>query len=115
MDDRQLNASKCISAYTIELFKDAEPPKGYPTDTNEIFGCDICQDVCPWNRKPLKNAELADSKGKDWLKYFDRSPEKIIEDLKELSNRKYRKEFAGTPLERTGRVGMLKNLEKLKS
>lgn len=115
VDGRRIDAGKCISTYTIELFKDAEPPKGFPTESNEIFGCDICQDVCPWNKKPLVRAVPASSKGKEWLKYFDRPSEDIIRDLEGLSNRKYRKELVGTPLERTGRVGMLKNLDKLKS
>jgi len=115
IDGRRIDAQKCISTYTIELFKDAEPPKGFPTESNEIFGCDICQDVCPWNKKPLVRAEPASLNGKEWLKYFDRPPEDIIRDLEGLSNRKYRKELVGTPLERTGRIGMLKNLDKLKS
>lgn len=114
-DDRTIEAEKCISTYTIELFKDAPSPNGYPTSANEIFGCDICQDVCPWNKKPLIKAEAAKAQGKEWLSYFDRPAEDVIDDLKDLSNRKYRKKFAGTPLERTGRLGMLKNLEKLKS
>jgi ferredoxin len=53
LETRTLEASKCISTFTIEVFKEVNPPDGYEKSRGEIFGCDICQDVCPWNRKPL--------------------------------------------------------------
>lgn len=112
VDNKVVDANKCISTYTIELFKDAEPPEGYPTQSNEIYGCDICQEVCPWNNKPLQRAEP--SKYIAWTEFFNRTSREVIEDLDQMSNRQYRKEFAKTPLERTGRIGMVKNLDKLK-
>jgi len=44
-----VNGSKCISYFTIEL-KDAIPEEMKGKFENRVFGCDICQDVCPWNR-----------------------------------------------------------------
>ncbi len=111
--NKVVDASKCISTYTIEMFKEAEAPKGYPSKSNEVFGCDICQEVCPWNNKPLKRVKAGEEV--DWVKFFERNPELILSDLEDMSNRQYRKKFKGTPLERTGRVGMIKNLNKLKS
>lgn len=107
---RTLISSKCISTYTIELFKEAPPPKGYPNSGGEIFGCDICQDVCPWNERALLKTPEVPIKNENLI-YFLKSPISSIRDyLQKLSNRGFRKEFKETPLERTGRVGLLKNI-----
>ncbi len=116
---RTLIANKCISTFTIEIFKDAEAPVGMESGTGEIFGCDICQDVCPWNKKSLKtyinstvDHENFKSKNQSIFENFlTPKIESIIEKLESISNREYRRQFKGTPLERTGRVGMLKNLK----
>jgi epoxyqueuosine reductase len=68
-----VDGSKCISYFTIEL-KDEIPEDYKGKFENWIFGCDICQDVCPWNRfaKPHQepqfepNADLANMKKNDW-------------------------------------------------
>ena len=111
--NKVVDASKCVSTYTIELFKDAQPPAGYPSESKEIYGCDICQEVCPWNNNPLKKAEIP--VGPEWITFFERPVQVILEELEGMSNRQYRKLFKQTPLERTGRLGMIKNLNKLKS
>lgn len=110
---RTLNASQCISTFTIEVFKDDRPaPKGYE-ESSEVFGCDICQDVCPWNRKIL--SEVVDIEGERGLMienfFFKREIHLVIEELENMSNREFKKKFYGTSLERTGRVGVLKNLK----
>lgn len=109
---RTLIADRCISTFTIELFKEAEPPKGMEQSGGEIFGCDICQDVCPWNKKLIKNLNpdpIIKSTIFDF--FFNRPLEQVYRELKDWSNKKYVKTFKGTVLERTGRVGMLKNLK----
>ena len=53
---RQLDARKCISYFTIEYHGDL-PPEEKENFKDWIFGCDICQDVCPWNRFAKPNAE----------------------------------------------------------
>ena len=101
--NRTIISEKCISTFTIEMFKEAKPPKGYPSERGEIFGCDICQDVCPWNRRPLLNATS------DQEVPFEKTFSQV--DLELMSNREFRRVFKGTSLERTGRVGLLKNIK----
>ena len=109
---RTLIASKCISTFTIEIFKDHIPPQGYK-GSSEIFGCDICQDVCPWNRKILQNQTEFNGEKSLLIKkfFFDRKLELVIQELESMSNREFKRLFAKTSLERTGRVGILKNLK----
>ncbi len=56
LDDKVIDGSKCISYFTIELKDMLIPDKMKGQFANKMFGCDICQDVCPWNRfsKPTK-------------------------------------------------------------
>lgn len=115
IDTRTLIAEKCISTYTIELFKDAPAPTGFENSRGEIFGCDICQDVCPWNRKPLDRV-LAQLKLKapftflkEW--FFEFPKERLKEIIAAESNRGIRKKFFGTPFDRPGREGWLKNFK----
>lgn len=118
IDKRQIIASRCISTYTIEMFKaDAEAPTGMEKASGEIFGCDICQDVCPWNQRPERQGlsgvnedEFLEANKLITSTFLSQAPEKVIEELDGLSNNSYKKKFKGTPLERTGRVGILKNL-----
>jgi epoxyqueuosine reductase len=115
-DQRQIEAQKCISTFTIETFKDATPPEGYE-GSSEVFGCDICQQVCPWNIKAFETLEWRDDlsapKQSMILDYFvTREKELVIEDLNQLSNRSYKKKFISTSLARTGRMGLLKNLKR---
>lgn len=112
IEGRAVDSSKCISTFTIELFKEADPPKGY-TNQKRVYGCDICQEVCPWNRKPLKKVMTKNESSKI-ENFFKRDIQLIINDLNEMSNREFRRKFKGTPLERTGRIGVLKNLKPFK-
>lgn len=108
--DRTLVADRCISTYTIEVFKESEPPKGYPTQTSEVFGCDICQEVCPWNSKPIKNAVF--SPNEETL-LPNKSAQELIDWLSQMSKREFKRVFKDTVMERTGRDGLIKNLNKL--
>jgi epoxyqueuosine reductase len=115
VENRTIVANKCISTYTIEIFKDdGKPPLGMEESAGEIFGCDICQDVCPWNKKSLAADFNFNDIGEQRMFLRDffltRSTVQIIAELESMSNREYRRRFKSTPLERTGRVGMLKNL-----
>jgi epoxyqueuosine reductase len=117
IESRTIISNKCISTYTIEEFKDtAVAPIGMEDSRGEIFGCDICQDVCPWNKRLLRIGKYEviekDAEKYSFIKNFflTRPIELIISELNELSNRKFQKLFFGTPLQRTGRVGLLKNL-----
>jgi len=111
---RTINVSKCISTYTIEYFKDDQiPPEGMKQAGGEIFGCDICQDVCPWNLKQVNTLPLElDEKFEELINFFLSRPLKqIIDDLESMSNNKFKRVFKGTAFERTGRVGVLKNIK----
>ncbi|WP_372655105.1 epoxyqueuosine reductase [Halobacteriovorax sp.] len=118
LETRTLIADKCISTYTIEQFKDiGEAPKGMESSNGEIFGCDICQEVCPWNKRLLRigkydNEEVIVSEKEAHLREFflERPLENILDELKSLSNRGFQRLFKSTPIERTGRIGLLKNI-----
>jgi epoxyqueuosine reductase len=105
---RTINSSACISTFTIETFKDKTPPVGFPTESNEIFGCDICQEVCPWNSKPLKNSELGESN--HLIEFFNRDLSEVYADIDKMSNKEFKTFFRHTSFERGGKRGLIKNL-----
>lgn len=97
-----LDASKCISYLTIELKNNI--PSSYQKDMEDwIFGCDICQEVCPWNRfstphkeeKLLPKPELNSMRKKDW---------------KEITEDVFDSLFAGTAIKRTKFSGLQRNI-----
>ena len=99
----KIDASKCISYFTIELKE--QFPNDLKKDFNDwIFGCDICQDVCPWNKfsipnkEPLLNPknEINQYSKKDWL---------------ELTDEVFKVVFKETPLERTKFKGLKRNIQ----
>ena len=101
-----VDGSKCISYFTIELKENIpEEMKGKMDDW--IFGCDVCQDVCPWNRfskshnEPLfnPNPELLSMTKKDW--------EEITEDT-------FKKVFKNSAVKRTKLDGLKRNIKFLK-
>lgn len=116
-DLRTLDPEKCISYFTIEKFKDAAPMEGYSQGEGYIFGCDLCQDVCPWNKREerVNIEESIELVPGPVGKFLSEKNEDLISTLEGMSNREFRKVFKGTPLERTGRIGMLKNLRPYSS
>lgn len=115
-ETRTIHASKCISTFTIEIFKEASPPQGFEKSRGEVFGCDICQDVCPWNRRPLDRAQARLSLLpqlsflQEWFYEISQKDLKTI--ISQESNRSFKKKTIGTPFDRPGRLGWLKNLRK---
>ncbi|MCO4795546.1 MAG: DUF1730 domain-containing protein [Bacteriovoracaceae bacterium] len=116
VENRTIISNKCISTWTIELFKDAaEIPGHKEKGSGEIFGCDICQDVCPWNIKEQEKVppgdldHLSSTKLKEF--FLSRPISEIEKDLSEMSNRGFITKFKGTSLERSGRKGLLKNIK----
>ena len=97
-----LDARKCISYLTIEL-KGAIPRELRPLMGNHIFGCDICQDVCPYNTKvkPTKEQAFHPREGLH-------APELIP--LLSLSETEFKAKFAGSPILRAKRRGFLRNV-----
>jgi len=102
-----VDGSKCISYFTIEL-KENIPTEFKGQMDDWVFGCDVCQDVCPWNRfskphnEPLFNPhpELLSMTKKDW--------EEITEDV-------FKKVFKDSAVKRTKFSGLTRNIEFLKS
>jgi len=99
---RLIDSRKCISYWTIE-HKDEIDGLLKGKFENRIFGCDICQDVCPWNRKSQPNtidefrpsADLINMTGKDW---------------QELTEIRFNELFEGTAVTRAGFEGLIRNI-----
>jgi epoxyqueuosine reductase len=98
----ELDARKCISYLTIEL-KGAIPIDLRPAIGNRIFGCDDCLAACPWNRF-AREGRLMQAHGRVDLQQPD-----LIE-LLHLDNAAFKAKFAGTPMMRTKRRGLLRNV-----
>lgn len=98
----QLDATKCISYLTIEK-RGTIPEEMRAGIGRQVFGCDICQDVCPWNRQaPLtKTPELEARPGLV-------NPE--LDGLARLSLEEFRDLFRGTPVKRAKYAGLLRNV-----
>jgi len=98
----QLNSNKCISYLTIE--KRGSIPNDLRADMGRhIFGCDICQDVCPWNRKaPASSA--AEFQPRAGL------VNPALEWLAQMSAEEFRQVFRGSPVQRTKRSGLRRNV-----
>lgn len=99
---RQMDASRCISYLTIEK-KGSIPEDLRPLIGRQVFGCDICQDVCPWNRRApissnpgmLPRTELINPQ-LDWLAQMDGPT--------------FKRYFKKSPIERTRRKRLLRNV-----
>ena len=98
----QLDARKCISYLTIEL-KGAIPVELRPAIGNRVFGCDDCLAVCPWNRF-AREGRLMQPHAREDLRQPD-----LIE-LLQLDGTQFKTKFAGTPILRTKRRGLLRNV-----
>lgn len=96
-----LDARRCISYLTIEHRGDV-PVELRPSMGDWLFGCDVCQQVCPWNRKAPPSAEPTLQARPD-LEQLD-----LIEILG-LTEDEFRRRFRGTALFRTKRRGLLRN------
>jgi len=97
-----LDASKCVSYLTIEL-KDQIPSDLREGIENNIYGCDICQDVCPWNT----HAEATrDSRFMPREQLYNPG----LSDLIGLSQEQFSELFRGSPIKRTKRRGLLSNI-----
>jgi epoxyqueuosine reductase len=96
-----LNASRCISYLTIEL-QDSIPVELRAGVGDWIFGCDVCQDVCPWNRDATRSAEPS------FEPLAKMNPVELTE-LFSLNDDQFRSRFRHTPLWRAHRRGLLRN------
>ena len=98
-----VDGSKCISYFTIEL-KENIPASYNGKFDNWVFGCDICQDVCPWNRFSTPQAS-SDFKPQPGLL------EMSNEDWKELNEETFNETFRGSAVNRTKFSGLRRNID----
>ncbi|MEZ6065611.1 MAG: tRNA epoxyqueuosine(34) reductase QueG [Planctomycetaceae bacterium] len=97
-----LDATRCISYHTIEAAR-LPPPLGMVGEFGDwVFGCDICNEVCPWNRKAPVSSDPAMQPRAD-LSLVD------CVDLLRMDETEFLRRFTGTPLSRPGLVGMQRN------
>jgi len=96
-----LDAQRCISYLTIEL-RGSIPEDVRPQMGAHVFGCDVCQDVCPWNRQAAVTSEPA----------FAPRPGNLapnLVELAELDAEEFRQRFKSSPIKRAKRRGLLRN------
>ncbi|MFC6859790.1 tRNA epoxyqueuosine(34) reductase QueG [Zunongwangia atlantica] len=101
----KVDGSKCISYFTIEL-KDQLPNSFKNTFDDWMFGCDVCQDVCPWNRFSKSHSEPLFDPHPDLLK-FDKK------DWEEITKETFNEIFRKSAVKRTKFEGLKRNIEFL--
>lgn len=99
----EIEANRCISYYTIEL-KGSLPDGLNDQFENWMFGCDICQDVCPWNRKSIPHDEPDFNPKSDLLQMTAADWQNLTKDV-------FDDIFAGSPVKRTGFDGLKRNIQ----
>ena len=102
-----VDGSKCISYLTIELKDQLIPSEFKDKMANWMFGCDICQDVCPWNRFSKPHSEPKFNPHEQLLKMSKADWEDISEDI-------FRELFRNSAVKRTKNSGLVRNIEFLK-
>ena len=106
LDNKVVDGSRCISYYTIELKELMIPSEMQGKFSNWMFGCDVCQDVCPWNRfsRPTNEEGFTPLPGvlnlttKDW---------------EELTEESFKKIFRDSPVKRSKYKGLMRNIKFL--
>lgn len=108
LPDKVVDGSKCISYFTIELKEMILPENMKGKFDNWIFGCDVCQDVCPWNRFAKPTTEPA----------FTPLPEILnltTTEWEEMTETQFKIIFKNSPLKRSKFSGIQRNLKFLRS
>lgn len=102
LPNRTLDASRCISYLTIEYRGDRIPAGLRPMMGDWVFGCDVCQQVCPWNRfaRPTAEPAFRPRPGLPWPR---------LDDWLALDEDGFRRQFRGSPLWRAKRTGLRRN------
>lgn len=103
-----VDGSKCISYFTIELKDQIIPHSKASEFENWIFGCDICQDVCPWNRF-AKPHGILEFKPSNELQSF------TANDWEDLTEEIFKELFRRSPIKRSKFAGIKRNIEFVKN
>lgn len=101
----KVDSRRCISYLTIE--HRGPFPEETPDFENWIFGCDICQEVCPWTQKFAEEPQIPQLKPRDWYQ------EVTAESITEMEAADFQLTFRKSPIKRTKREGLVRNLEHL--
>ena len=96
-----VDGSKCISYLTIELKDEIIPPKFQTQMDGWMFGCDVCQDVCPWNRFSIAHSNDA----------FAPHPDLSKTDFNELTKESFNNIFRKSAVKRTKYEGLARNIK----
>lgn len=100
-----LDARRCISYFTIEL-REAIPEEWRASVGGHVFGCDICQDVCPWNSLPRKAPIARDPE----LAPRPELVNPLLEWLAQMDQSEFEAQFNGSPVRRAGFDGLRRNV-----
>jgi len=101
--NKVVDGSKCISYFTIELKDQLIPEKMKGQWSDWLFGCDVCQDVCPWNRFSTPTAEQGFSPIHEILNFS-------LKDWEEMTEDAFKTIFRNSPLRRSKYTGIQRNL-----
>jgi epoxyqueuosine reductase len=107
LPNKTVDGSKCISYFTIELKDVLKQDRLHGSNDQWLFGCDVCQDVCPWNRFSQPHQEAA----------FTPIPELLVwnqNDWESLTEASFRELFKRSPIKRAKFAGIQRNLRWLK-
>jgi epoxyqueuosine reductase len=102
-----MDATKCIAYLTIE-HRGEIAPEFMDGMGRQVFGCDICQDVCPWNRKaPLQVAQLGADRE---LEVRAELVNPLLDWLAAMDEAEFERQFNGSPVRRAGFEGLRRNV-----
>lgn len=107
LPEKVIDGSRCISYYTIELKSHIKPTLEKGQLDGWLFGCDTCQDVCPWNRFSKPHT----------IKNFNAIPEILqlnTSQWEEMTEETFKQVFGNSPLQRTRFKGIKRNLQLLR-
>lgn len=99
-----VDAQRCISYGTIELKSETLPEPINSKLENWVFGCDICQDVCPWNRFAQESTEPS-------FEPRDYNINPLLTELADLTPAEFTDRYRGSPIKRTKHQGLLRNVQ----
>lgn len=107
-EQRSVDANKCISFWTIEAKAENEIPEKISKNLkNWVFGCDICQEVCPWNNHRTK------IKIDDFLQARNNETTLDLEKIINMNQDEFSKRFSKSPLKRPKLAGMIRNAKAI--
>jgi len=106
IDERVIDATRCIAYLTIEL-RSAIPEDLRASIGDLIYGCDICQDVCPWNVSFAR--ELSEDAFQSREVIRDRTARELAHDLLALDQPAFTEQFRGSPMKRAKLSGLKRN------